>query len=1140
MSKLTLLSQRQIQSNIINQLVSLLGINDINKGSVLDVLTAAIAREDFAQYIQMAKITRLVDLEALSGTDLDNKAFEYGITRRAALAATGTIDIIRAAGFVKVSSTFYAGTQAPIVGNTTINVNDASNALYSTSGTLILGRDTDNAEEVTYSSAPVNNTNYWTFTISALTKNHAVEETVILKQGTEETILAGTNVIVPANSISKEIKYSIVSDQILKSGEERLQDVDIVATNPGAIGNISSYAITGTAAFPSAPFAGARAENTSKFTTGTDIETDAALRDRIKSHIQSLSKGTKLAILNAIVGLVDPVSAKRVVSSNVILPQNTETPVKVYIDDGTGFEPSFSAKGFETIVAKSTGGETRLQLDTDPLVKAQIETNAAEQYNFSSGIKTLTFTVGNNTETINFDLGDFAFPETGTAEEVVTAINNKATIIEARTSQSGTKVVIAAKVDVNEDIQVIGGTANSILAFPTDKKSTLYLYIDDILKSKDGNTAAIISQNQAPFNLVLIGAFPQYLTLIVDGKSANAQTITFQSADFTDPTAATVSEIIAVINAQLAGASAFSFNNNTQVQIVSNKTGSVDSKIQIVGGTINSPTNGLNFSTVEVAGSAQDYVLNRELGTIELTSPLVANQSVTAGSRYTKAYLRASSSENYSPSNGQTLVISVEGGANQTITFDATFAAGKSAAVTAAFINAQLEGATAYARTIGTNTYLEISTNTFEQSVGSIRINSTSTANSTFNFALDTTVYNQRPHVAYQESTIAGPYDFTEGDSLVVVINNDIVNNTFSVPLSYSGTLTGVTDASNFALTAFSNVFTSDSILNDFRVCFTSGANTSTATVTTVALVSGSTYRYTFAAPLANFANFFINDAIKITGMAANTNNGNFVITNIDASGNFVDVVNADAVPATSATGTGVVGSCRVVNNYQYITGALAISSALPVVPSIGDTIVVMPTTVSNLVGYINNTRVSSISLKANVLGSSNNTKLQISSKSNGSDGYIQITGGSANLKLGFTTNLARGLQAYNYYTGLLALVHKTIYGDDTDLVSYPGVGAAGIKFQVLAPTTTQQSVELTVALDENTSIAQVENSILSAITGYINNLGVGEDIIIEEIRAAVIKISGIIDVTVYSPTENIAIADNELGRIRSSNISIG
>jgi uncharacterized phage protein gp47/JayE len=135
---------------------------------------------------------------------------------------------------------------------------------------------------------------------------------------------------------------------------------------------------------------------------------------------------------------------------------------------------------------------------------------------------------------------------------------------------------------------------------------------------------------------------------------------------------------------------------------------------------------------------------------------------------------------------------------------------------------------------------------------------------------------------------------------------------------------------------------------------------------------------------------------------------------------------------------------------------------------------------------------------------------------------------------------LYRGLAAYSYWTGLLALVHKTIYGDDSDLASHPGYGAAGIIFRVLAPTVKSVEVELDITLSEGISISSLENDVKSAVTGYINTLGVGEDIIIERIRASVITISGITDVVINSPTANIAIADNEKAAIADPDVLIG
>ena len=546
----------------------------------------------------MAQIARLVNLDAITGDDLDNKAFEFGLTRQEAVKSKGKITILREASFVKVSTSFYAGSPAAIENDTIIDVNDASSPLIGSSGTLILGRDTTNEEEVTYSVAPVDNTNFWRFTLDTpLTKNHTIEETVILKQGNDEVILAGTTVRVPSTGTNAEILFTIDEDVTLLAGEDKLLNVEVTAVEAGTKGNIPVKAIEGTQAFPTAPFAGARAENPSKFTTGKDRQSDDELRDAIKSHIQALSRGVKEAILNAIVGLVDPETAKRVVSANIVLPQDECGIVKVYIDDGTGFEPSFLSQGFEEVLRNSTGGETRLQLDIAPMVKAQIETNSAEPFDMSGGPLSLIYNVGNLSETIFFANSDFEFPDTATAEEIVTAINDKASLIEARTSQTGSQIVIQAKAEINEAIQVVGGTANAILNFPTDLKETLYLYIDDVRKSKDGRTATLDSGNQAPFDLAAIGAFPQTLTMIVDGKTANPQTITFQSADFVDTAAATVAEIIAVINAQLVGAIAVAADNNTRIRIILNTLLSSNSKLQVTGGTINDAVDGLNFST---------------------------------------------------------------------------------------------------------------------------------------------------------------------------------------------------------------------------------------------------------------------------------------------------------------------------------------------------------------------------------------------------------------------------------------------------------------------------------------------------------------------------------------------------------------
>lgn len=1136
MAKLTLKSNQQILGSMISKFLAETGINDINAGSFLLTLLEAAAREDFQQYAQMLEIIRNFNLDTTTGEDLDNKAFEFGLTRLPARKATGNINILRESTFVKVATSFYSGLPSPLAGNTTIFVTDASNVLYGTSGTLIIGRGTSNEEQVSYSVAPVNNINYWTFTLTTpLSNDHGLEETVILKQGVDQTIVAGTVLVVPASGSSPQINFTTDQDATLLAGEAEVDNVNVTASIEGSIGNIPIRAITGTDAFASPPFAGARAENTAKFTTGRDLETDDELRDRIKKAIQSLSKGIKIAILTAIIGLVDPDTAKRVVSANVVLPITTDEHVIIYIDDGTGFEPSFLSRGFETVLESATGGELRLQLDHQPMVKAQAESNASEPYNMSSGALTLTYEVGLSSETITFSPGDFDFPAAGTAEELVKNINNKATLIEARTSQGGKQVVITAKVDTNEDLQVTGGTANSIIQFPTDKRSTLYLFKNDQLLSKDGTTAFVDTSLQETYNFSGIGASPWPLNIVVDGKTANPQVVSFQTSDFAVPSAATADEVVIAINNALAGATASLIANGTKVRLTSNIETASKSKIHVTGGSANSV---LGFSTVEVVGADKDYVLNRFLGTIELTDPLVLNDNITSSSLFTRAYLRTASAEFYPINTAETLVVSVDGGADQTITFGST--GNFSAAQVVLFINAQLYGAKASVRTIGGLNYVEVTTNSYVEGVGSIQVKSSSTATA-LNFTYDTVVNDQRPHKAFVVSSNSSPFIFVSGETLVVVIDNDPVSKTYSIMFNYDGAVTSGISTTVFRNTAFNTIFPSDGDLINFYAVFKSGANTTTGNVTDITNPGGNTYRYIFGALPTNLADFAAGDQVVFTNMPTLANNGTFLITAVNTTGfGYIEVTNANGVAEASITGNALLGQRRLINAYTAATGQMTVSSAFRATPAATDQFTVLPSTAKNVVYFLGNTKVTTLSTRAIIEAVSQGTKVQISSKSEGSDGYVQVTGGSANIQLAFTTTLTRGLQGYEYYTGLVSLVHRTVYGDDTDLASFPGVGAAGIDFEVISPTVEEVAFNIDVTLAEGFSISNLEDEIKTAVTSYVNNLGVNDDLIVSEVVAAVMGVSGITDVKILSPSANVILGDSEIARTRDALITLG
>ena len=1131
---MSLKSQRQIQTEMLSALISSLGLNDINPGSVLDVITNATAQQDFSLYYRIAQLSRLSNIDSLTEEDLELKAFEFGLTRGQAAKTIGLVSILRPLGFQKVSTQIYSGSSSPIAGDTQLDVNDASNALFGTSGTLIVGRGTSSEEEVTYSVAPANNTNFFSFTLDiALANDHGTNETVILKQGVTQTIVGGTVVRVLANGAQPEILFEIIEDTNLLAGELEVANVEVRALLAGSNGNIPILSIEGSTGFSNPPFSGARVQNNAKFTTGRNRESDNDLRDRVKTAGDTLTKGVKNAILNAIVGLVDPDTAKRVVSANVILPLAEES-VKIYLDDGTGFEPSFTKQGLETLREDSTGGETRFQLVNFPITKAFVESNNEEPYNMSGAPLSLNLEIGGVQETLTFNLNNFRFPSAATAEEIVERINDTSFLVEARTSQSGKKLIINSKLEINETVEVLGGGANSVLGFPLDKKRTLGLYKNNQLLEKDGVTAFLDSQNEGPFNLSAISAFPHTLTFVVDGKPVTL-TATITLADVVDPASVTSQEIVNVINREIPGLIATVINNGAKVRVESNLKLIQASKIQVSGGTANSAVNGLNFVTTQFSGKTKDYAFNKELGLIELTTPLVSGDSLSAGTGQTRAYVEATIPQNYSPVAASVLSLDVDGG-TYNIPFDG---ASRTAIQMVNFLNNLLIGATAEVFERQGQNFIRIRTNTFGPN-GSIQINAFpfSTALASFGFPLTESVSIQA-NTAFKISSASGPFSFAENDNLVVIVDQDSVNASYNINLSFASLISSAVDATDFSAITLGNRFLEDNKLNGFDLIFTSGVNTYTGVIESVTLISGNTYRYEFTVAPTGFANVAVGDQLKATLLTNSQNNGNFIIT---AKGvKSVDVVNPLGIQNLVQTGAAILGEKRAVVNYVALTGDLTASiTPFSNTPGIGDTFVIVPKTINNLVTYLTNKKITPLSIRANIEGVDNNTKLQISTKASGSDGALIIPGGRANNKLIFSTNLTVGNEAYSFYTGLLALAHKTVYGDDEDLVSFPGVGAAGINFEFLAPTVKEIFVSLDVTLRENFVLSSLENEIKSRITGYINNLKVGEDVILERIRAAVIIIPGILDVSLSDPISNIAIAENELARISQNSILVG
>jgi len=473
-------------------------ISDFTPGSVILTLLEAAASEDFQQYVQMLNIIRNYNLDTTEGTDLDARASEYGLTRLSAASFSGYVSI-KDSSFTKISTKVYAGLSGPTAGSLIVNVDDASS--LPASGAIYIGRGTTASEgPLSYSTAPVDNGSYWTITLdSVLANDHGTDETIVLSQGGTRVISAGTEVAIPESDVSAAVLFELNQQAELLDGEDTLENVFVTALEAGGT-KVPANSIVN---FPNPPFTGATVTNPLPFVNGREQETDQELRDRIRDTTQALSRGTPAAIKTAITGLLDANSNTSVVSANIVPPVIlADGPTKIYIDNGSGLEPSLAAVGLESLKDQASGGEKFFQVLNFPVTKASLVTQNSEPYALS-GAETLIIRVGTNEEAFTFVSADFDTAGKALATEIAEAINNRAQLIEARTITISNvkKVIISPIARANEEIQVDpSSTSQSALNFSELEVSTMKLYKNDKLLTKDGVTASVLSLAQ-PYNL---------------------------------------------------------------------------------------------------------------------------------------------------------------------------------------------------------------------------------------------------------------------------------------------------------------------------------------------------------------------------------------------------------------------------------------------------------------------------------------------------------------------------------------------------------------------------------------------------------------------------------------------------------------
>jgi len=122
------------------------------------------------------------------------------------------------------------------------------------------------------------------------------------------------------------------------------------------------------------------------------------------------------------------------------------------------------------------------------------------------------------------------------------------------------------------------------------------------------------------------------------------------------------------------------------------------------------------------------------------------------------------------------------------------------------------------------------------------------------------------------------------------------------------------------------------------------------------------------------------------------------------------------------------------------------------------------------------------------------------------------------------------------------AEIEKTINGDYSDKINYPGYRSAGIKIEVIAPILDIVSFTISVSMLTNSSYIEIDliNLVKTAVINYVNILKLSYDVILSEVVTSIQNIHpDIYDVSIIFPNTNIDITNGHLAKTNASLISV-
>jgi len=113
----------------------------------------------------------------------------------------------------------------------------------------------------------------------------------------------------------------------------------------------------------------------------------------------------------------------------------------------------------------------------------------------------------------------------------------------------------------------------------------------------------------------------------------------------------------------------------------------------------------------------------------------------------------------------------------------------------------------------------------------------------------------------------------------------------------------------------------------------------------------------------------------------------------------------------------------------------------------------------------------------------------------------------------------------YENFTNLLKEAQKVIDGDIFNAVNYPGVRSAGVKVLVRPAQRTPIDVTINITIDsEETDLDTAAFFSKQLVISYVNNLGIGQDVILAELVERVMGVTGVTNVHVIEPQADVTV----------------